>query len=287
MADVMRRFDVFVLGAVLLLAACSSMQSAQNAAPPKTAQRVVALMPSVVEDLFAIGAGPQVVAVSSFTDDVPQAKGLPRVADFSSLDAEKIVALHPDLVIGIPSQDRLVEPLRRAGIAVVLWPDDTYAQIFTNLATAGALTGHKAEAAALIARLQRETARLRARTHAFVRRPSVFMALGSGPIWTTGANSYIATLIGMAGGRNAATDLHVAYGEYSAEALLRLQPDLIVTDPAIRLDAVLEREPWRSLRAVQLHRVYAVDPAAILQRPGPRYNQGLLWLIDRLAPLAT
>jgi ABC-type Fe3+-hydroxamate transport system substrate-binding protein len=284
---VKRRFDWIVLGGMLLLAACSSTQPAQSAASPQAAQRVVALMPSVVEDLFAIGAGRQVVAVSSFTNDVPQAKALPRVADFSSIDAEKIVALHPDLVIGIPSQDRLVEPLRRAGITVVLWPDDTYAQIFTNLTTAGALTGHQPEAATLIAKLQSETARLRARTRTFARHPSVFMALGSGPIWTTGSTSYIATLIGMAGGRNAATDLHAAYGEYSAEALLRLQPDIIVTDPAIRLDAVLDREPWRSLHAVQQHRVYAVDPAAILQRPGPRYNQGLLWLIDRLAPLAT
>jgi ABC-type Fe3+-hydroxamate transport system substrate-binding protein len=48
---------------------------------------------------------------------------------------------------------------------------------------------------------------------------------------------------------------------------------------------VLDREPWRSLRAVQLHHVYSVDPD-LLERPGPSYNDGLRWLVDRLTPLA-
>ena len=66
-----------------------------------------------------------------------------------------------------------------------------------------------------------------------MRHPSVFVVLGSGPIWTAGSASYIATLIALAGGTNAAADLHGAYGEYSAEALVRDQPDVLVADPAI------------------------------------------------------
>lgn len=267
-----------------MVTACAVPPGSKGAAGP--AVRVVALMPSVAEDLYAIGAGPKVVAVSSFTD-VPQAKGLPRVADFTSVDTEKIVALHPDLVIGIPAQGRLVEPLRRAGTNVVLLADDTYDDIFTNLRAIGALTGCEKNAAAVIADLQGRTMRLHARTRSFARKPSVFMVLGSGPIWTAGSSSYIATLIALAGGVNAAGDLHAAYGQYSAEALLRAQPDALITDPAIHLEAVLDREPWRSLRAVQQHHVYSVNPAKIVERPGPNYNQGLEWLVERLTPLAT
>jgi iron complex transport system substrate-binding protein len=51
------------------------------------------------------------------------------------------------------------------------------------------------------------------------------------------------------------------------------------------LDAVVDREPWRSLRAVRLHRVYDVNPD-IIERPGPNYNQGVRWLLDRVSPLA-
>ena len=265
---------------LMLVLALASMLPA----PPLTAGRVVTLMPSFADDLYAIGGASQLVAVSAFTD-APEAKSLPRVADASSVNVEAIVALHPSVVIGIPAQARFVEPLRRANIAVVLLPDDTYEQIFINLRTIGALTGRQLQAAATVAHLQHETAALTARAHRFVRRPSVFVVLGVAPIWTAGLGSYISKLIILAGGVNAADDLHAAYGEYSAEALLRNQPDVLVTDPATRLDAVLDREPWRSLRAVRLHRWYVVNPD-ILERPGPQYNDALRWLLARLEPLA-
>jgi ABC-type Fe3+-hydroxamate transport system substrate-binding protein len=263
-------------------------------APPRAAEstrgtvpaRIVALMPFVADDLYAIGAGSQLVAVSSFTDD-PRAKALPRVADFTSVDAERIVALHPDVAVGIPAQARLVDPLRRAGIDVVLLRDDAFADIFTNLQAVGAIAGHQKEAATTIARLRNTTMQLHARTRTFARKPTVFVVLGSGPIWTAGSASYIDTLIGLAGGINAARDLRAAYGQYSAEALLRAQPDVLVTDPAIRLDAAIDREPWRSLRAVRQRHVYTVVPAAIIERPGPNYNEGIRWLVERLTPLAT
>jgi iron complex transport system substrate-binding protein len=268
------------------LAACGRQSgTASNPTHLGSAGRVVALVPSFADDLFAIGAGSQVVAVSAFTD-VPQAKALPRIADYSSVDVEAIVGLRPTVVIGIPAQARLVEPLRRAHIPVALLADDTYDQIFADLGQIGSLTGREREAAATIARLRRETAALHARTKQFVRRPSVFVVLGSGPVWTAGSDSYINTLIQLAGGRNAAGNLHAAYGEYSAEALLRAQPDVLLADPATHLAAFLDREPWRSLHAVQLHRVYELDPDVIV-RPGPNYNEGLQWLVERLTPLAT
>jgi iron complex transport system substrate-binding protein len=263
-----------------MAAVLTTAQAAGSARP-----RVVALVPSIAEDLYAVGAGSQVVAVSAFTD-LRQAQGLPRIGDANSIDVERIVALRPGLVIGIPSQTRQTEPLRRAGLRVVLLPDATYDEIFENLRTIGELTGHGAEATATIARLQRETAQLQARTRHFARHPSVFVVLGSGPIWTAGSTSYITTLIELAGGVNAANDLRAAYSEYSAEALLRAAPDMLISDPAVHLDAVLDREPWRSLRAVALHHVYSMEPRLVLE-PGPNYVQGLRWLIDRLTPLAT
>jgi ABC-type Fe3+-hydroxamate transport system substrate-binding protein len=271
----------------LLLYACASHTSAgdRSAFASRGAHRVVTLVPLFADDVYALGAGSQLVAVSAFTD-APKAKGLPRVADAGSVDAEAILALRPTLVIGIPAQARVTEPLRRAHVRVVLLADDSYDQIFQNLAAIGVLTGRSTEARATIARLRRETAALHARTAAYARRPSVFVVLGSGPIWTAGADSYITTLIELAGGTNAASDLHTAYGQYSAEALVRHQPDVLVADPATHLDAVLDRPPWRNLRAVRVHHVFFVNPD-LIERPGPSYNEGLRWLVDRLAPLAT
>jgi ABC-type Fe3+-hydroxamate transport system substrate-binding protein len=269
----------------LLLGACSAHSTAN--APPtpsSTSARVVTLVPSFADDLYAIGAASQLVAVSAYTD-APHTAALPRVADATSVDAEAILALKPNVVVGIPAQARLVEPLLRARVPVVLLSDDSYDSIFANLREMGALTGHRREAAATVARLRRETSDLHRRTAHFARRPSVFVVLGAAPIWTAGNRSYITTLIALAGAVNTANDLHAAYGEYSAEALLHDQPDLLIADRATNLASVFDREPWRSLRAVQLHRVYLFDPD-LIERPGPSYNEGLRWLLAHVSPLA-
>jgi ABC-type Fe3+-hydroxamate transport system substrate-binding protein len=117
--------------------------------------------------------------------------------------------------------------------------------------------------------------------HKRARRPKVFVVLGTGPIFTVGAASYVGKLISLAGGVNAA-QIGAAYGAYSAEALVALQPDVLVADSTVQLQSVLDRPPWNALRAVRRHRVAYLPDPAILERPGPRYNDGLAWLIALL-----
>jgi len=259
------------------------------AAPPATAAatRVVTLVPSMAEDLFAIGAGDTVVGVSQYSDYPPRAKTLPQIATFASISSERIVALHPDLAVGIISQGRQAADLRRAGIRVVLLRDDSYADIFANLTTLGALTGHAADAAAFVRSLRARTAAILRGVQPRARKPAVFVVLGTAPIFTVGRGSYIDTLIGLAGGRNAAADIAAPYARYSAEALVARQPDIVIADPDIHLNDVLSRAPWTALRAVREHRLFLLPNAAILERPGPRYNDGLSWLVVTLAKVRT
>ncbi len=263
---------------LLLLALCACAVPHERHVPPAQ-RRVVALMPSFVEDLIALGAARQIVGVSSGTGDVPTVRRVPIVADFASVNAERIVALRPDVVLAIPAQMRFLVPLQRVGIDVETLPDDSYDDIFFDLHRIGAIVGREAQARAEIARLRQETARLRRSEPHFTTPPSVFVVIGAQPIWTVGNGSYIATLLRLAGARDAAGSLGTAYGEYSAEALLREQPDAIVTDPSTEIGSVEGREPWRSLRAVRLHRVFVIPNASLLERPGPRYVEGLAWLI--------
>jgi len=281
-----QKFGFLAVFTLLVVCGCAAQSTTgvPGGVPPQQ-RRVVSLIPSLTEDLFAIGAGPQVVAVDQISAQLSPARKLPIVGNFSSINTERIIALHPDFVAAIPAQDRLLQPLSRAGIVHTLLRNDSFEDLFSDLERLGALTGHIQSAQALEKRLRART-RLLTRSRHFKRVPSVFVVLDTSPIYTAGPRSYISTLIGLAGGRNAAQHLPSAYASYSAEALLRLQPDAIISDPSTHLEAVLANEPWRSLRAVSQHHVYIVDPADILERPGPRYNEGLAWLIARLAPLA-
>ena len=109
-------------------------------------------------------------------------------------------------------------------------------------------------------------------------KPRALVVLGIGPIFTVGEKSFIATLIKMAGGENA-VHIRDAYAQFSAEAIVASQPDVIITDNTSGLMGVLGRPPWSSLRAVREHHVYVGPP--YLSIPGPRYNDGLEWLIDK------
>ncbi len=240
-------------------------------------------MPSFTEDLCAIGARAQIVGVSQYGRSAGCARLAPEVANFASVDAEKIVMLHPDAVVGIPAQRMLTAPVRRAGIATVFLRDDSYGDIFTDIRALGKMSGRSAQAQEVVASLERRTRALGASEH-FARRPRVFVVVQAQPIWTVGPQSYISTLLSLAGARNAVTKLPLPYAQYSAEALIRLQPDAIVAGSDARLQSLLHGEPWRSLRAVREHDVFITDPD-VLERPGPHYNEALSWLIERLRPL--
>jgi len=274
---------------VLIVALCAMTAAActqHSAVQPAAARpRIVSLIPSLTEDLCALGAAKQLVGVSQFSKGIACAKGLPEVNDASSVDAEKIVALHPDLVVGIPSQARAVSPLQRAGLHVSLLRDDSYADLFSDITKLGSLSGHKSEASTLIANLRERTKKLEASEH-FMRRPAVFVVLQTNPIWTVGPGSYISSLIALAGGRNAVTSLPQAYAQFSGEALLRLQPDALLAARDAQLEQSVGREPWRSLKAVRAKRLLIVPDPDLLYRPGPRYNEALSWLIARLRPIA-
>jgi iron complex transport system substrate-binding protein len=272
----------FVLIAV---AACSAPAQAPLRLPRE--RRLVSLVPSLSEDLCAIGAGHQLVGVSSYSNDVPCAKHLPVVGDFASVDAEKILRLHPDSVLAIASQAHMTQEVRALHLRVEFIDDLTYDDLFSSIRRLGVLTGRSDAAAALDARLRLQTAALQRQTQSFKRHPSVFVVLGVQPVFTVGSNSYIATLISLAGGRNAVGPLSGGYSAYGDEALLRLQPDVIVADPSVDLQAFLDREPWRSLKAVRAKRVWTLPDAAMLERPGPRFTEGVRWLVNHLKPIAS
>ena len=243
-------------------------------------RRIVSLVPSLTEDLFALGAGGRVVAVTQADDYPPQVKRLPAVASFSSVNNEAIVRLHPEVVVGIPAQERLITALRSTGIMVVLLRDDTYRDIFANIATLGAVTARQEAAKRLVVALHAETSRLQHRLGTARRKPRVLFVINVRPIIVAGKPSFISALLALSGATNAA-DIPQAYPTISAEAVLRAQPDAIVTDDQTQLQAVAGTAPWNSLEAIRRHHVFVLDKphADVVERPGPRYNEGIAWLI--------
>ena len=98
---------------------CSQPAASRATGQPRTGppQRIVSIVPAVTEMLFAIGAGPNVVAVSSFDTWPPEVKGLTKVGALLDPDIEQVIRLRPDLVVVYGTQPETRTKLERAGIA--------------------------------------------------------------------------------------------------------------------------------------------------------------------------
>src|SRR5580704_3843678 len=109
----------------------------------RAADRIVSLVPSVTETLFALGVGDEVVGVSSYDDYPPQVIRLPRVGSFLTPNLEAIAALRPTIVIGrgISSNQREIHALSALGYQTLMIEDDSLAQIEESIMSIGQRVG--------------------------------------------------------------------------------------------------------------------------------------------------
>lgn len=269
MKTVRRLSAVLLIG---LLTACGSGPDGPDTTGPDTApQRIVSLSPSATETLWAIGAGPDVIAVDGQSN---YPAGVPTQGDLSGYppNVESIVAYQPDLVIIADAPDDLTSGLAAAGIELLTQPapatlDDAYAQI----EQLGAATGHIADAAELVSALrQRISAAVQKTTPANL---SYYHELDPTLFSVTGA-SFIGQLYGLFGLRNIADGVQGdVYPQLSEEFIVTADPDLIfLTDVqccGVTAAAVAERPGWAEVSAVRDGRTFELDADAA-SRWGPR-----------------
>lgn len=252
-------------------------------------ERIVSIVPAATEILFAIGAGPRVVAVGSFDDFPPEVAGLPRVGALVDPDVERILSLVPDLVVVYASQRDLVRQLTRAQVRVFEYRHGGLADIGTAIRRLGEVTGEAATADALARRLERGVERIR--QHVADRpRPRVLLVFGREPgglrnIHASGGVGFLHDMLDAAGGENVLAGVARESAQVTTEQVLARRPDVILevraVGPTDEASLRREREAWRrlsSLPAVQTGRVVFLSGAEFVV-PGPR----VVGAIERMA----
>jgi iron complex transport system substrate-binding protein len=245
---------------------------------PQPPVRIVSLAPSITETLFAIGAGEQVAGVTDYCNYPAEARTKPRVGGMITPSMEAIVGLHPDLII-LSMEGNLRDDFQRLddlGIPLFVTNPRTLHDIYRSVADLGALTGHRDEAATVVAGMQEREKHVVLPMRALVE-PSVLFIVSVQPLVVAGGGTFLAGLIELAGGRNPAASSPSTYPQYSREAVVSDDPDvLVILSDAGGTDTVLTAEypEWKGLKAVRNHRVYRVD-ADTFSRPGPRAAEAL------------
>jgi ABC-type Fe3+-hydroxamate transport system substrate-binding protein len=266
---------------ILLVVGCGASRDDGPASGGAT-QRIISLVPAATEMLFAMGAGPDMVGVSSFDRFPPEVEALPKVGALIDPDFERILTLRPTLVIVYASQTELIERLDRASIVMYRYHhavDGGLADIPRTLRDLGARVGRAMAADAVAADIERDIDAVRRRVG--VRpRPSAALVFGreSGAlrgIYVSGGVGFLHDLLDAAGGRNTFEDVRRESLQASAEVMLARRPDVIIelrTWQATPDMVNAERAVWNRLAAipaVRNNRVHILtDPALAI--PGPR-----------------
>ncbi|SAK58672.1 cobalamin-binding protein [Caballeronia ptereochthonis] len=244
------------------------------------AGRVVSLAPHVTELLFAAGGGARIVGAVTYSDYPQEARAIPRVGDNKALDLERIVALHPDLIVvwRHGNAARQMDRLMALGIPIYFSEPKHLDDIATSIDKLGTLLGTQASARAASDAFTRDIARLRAR---YARRPpvSVFYQVWDDPLMTLNRENVFDEVIGLCGGINVFAAEKPRVPTISTEAVLAANPEAIVTatpgatKPDRPLPALDRWRRWSSLTAVARGNLFGID-GDLINRPTPRLALG-------------
>jgi len=249
---------------------------------PHVPSRIVSLSPHVTEILFALGLDSAIVGVTDYCDYPPAALSVPRVGGLTSPNFERLVELHPDVIImtvsGNSRQD--FESLERLNFRVFVTNPRGFKDVFESIRRIGLLTGRAKQGDSLATALRQRADSLIASVESKAKIPTLFL-LSVQPIISVGYGTYLHELIVLAGGINVAEGSSIGYPLLSKEEILKKRPQVIVVSSDVAIAPAEIARAWgnfSTIPAIADHRIRIID-ADLVSRPGPRIVDGLAALI--------
>lgn len=248
------------------------------------AQRIVALAPHLVENLYSAGAGDRLVGAEADSDYPPAARAIPSIGGYNSMSVEAIVARRPDLVVAWSSGGTtdLVARLRSLGIPVYMDAPRRLDDIARAIEDFGRLAGTSRQADKAASAFRQQIARLRAR-YADRRPVSLFYEVWHQPLQTLSSRGLIGDVIRLCGGHNIFADAPGLAPRVSMETVLTRDPEAIVasatSEDADQRSSVWQQ--WPGLQAVRQHHLLSIPPD-LISRPSTRIAQGAADLCRQL-----
>lgn len=256
---------------------------------PDHPHRIVCLAPSLTETVYALGMGAAVVGITDFTDYPPEALSKPSVGGLDDASVEKIVSLHPDLVLSMAqiNREETVNELEHVGIPVYVISPQGLPGIVASIQDLGdALNCHR-EAGQLLQHLECERAEV-ARRIKDLPRTRVLVIIWYDPVITAGNKSFITDAIAAAGGQSVTADIDQAWPQISLEEVLRRSPDVVLlvrgAHGGISEDELKSHAAWDRLTAIRDDHVIYMGERFF--HPSPVIFDALAQLAKELHPEA-
>jgi iron complex transport system substrate-binding protein len=227
--------------------------------------------------VYALGAADDLAGITDYTVYPREAaRQKPSVGAVVNPSLERIVSLHPDLVLALPDFNgaATIEGLKRLGIPVFLFATGDITNIYVSVEAVGRLLGREQQAKVLVAQLREREVRVRAQSAAD-KKLTVVLVLSIDPLITAGRNAFITEMIAAAGARSVTDDVKQDWLQMNVEAILPRKPDyiLLMKSGPVTLQDLQRSAGWNSLEAVKRGRVLVIDDR--IQIPAPVAFDGL------------
>ena len=271
---------------LLVIAALIPMQPAQAGHPAQPAfARIVSLGPLITENVFLLGAGDYLVGNTMYCVRPEGARGKEKVGSVLELSIEKIVSLHPDLILASNlTPVTAVDQLKRLGYKVETFRQSaSFTDLCTQLLRLGEILGLEQRAREIVSQAEKKVEDVASKVRPFPRQ-KVFLQVGARPLFSSVKGSFTNDFIELAGGINIAGTQKI--GAVKTEQVIALDPDLIViavmgAEKGLGAEEKKTWETFTSIKAVRNGRVYTVDPDSVCS-PSPLTFADTLEMFARL-----
>lgn len=247
-------------------------------------QRIVALAPHIVEMLFDIGAGDEIVGTVDFADFPKAALKIPRIGGYHGIQIEKILALKPDLVIVWKSGNKIsdIEQMEKMGLNIIYSQPHKIEDVAQELRKLGKITNHEIQAEAVANRYAHKLKTLR-QQYDNIAPMKVFYQLWPEPMRTVNKETLINQLIEVCQGENVFASNPTPYPQIGIENVIVAQPEIIILpdEKSNQEQPIIDWHKWPEIPAAKHNRFIRVN-ADLMHRFSTRMLEGIEDMCEKI-----
>ncbi|TYK64414.1 cobalamin-binding protein [Colwellia echini] len=279
---------IYSLLSLILIANSSLAQTSENYNEDKsevkseevTKPTIIALSPHIVEMLFDVGAGKQIIGTTTFADYPEQAKKIPIIGSYVRLQIERVIELQPDLIIawksGNPSDD--LARLEQLGFNIVYSQPHTFADVASEVRLFGEISGHAKQGEKVAAKFEQDIEEI-TKTYKNKSEITGFYEQWSRPLTTVAKNSWPQQFLNICQVKNPFEQVLTPYPQVNIEQLLPAEIQVII-QPLSENQKQLEGFNWQDWSIIP-----AVKNKQIIQPDADKMHRMTLRSVSALKDL--
>ena len=249
-------------------------------------ERIISLMPSHTEILYALELGNKIIGVTAFCDYPAEALEVEKIGDYMGTNFEKIIELEPDLIVNYGELDPDASQIfSNASIPVISFMPESIDEVIETINQIAIATDSVEEGNILVKNMMEKRDEIVAKVQG-TDTVKVFYEVWHDPLMAAGSGSFMDSLINLANGTNIASDAEGAYPNYDIEQLVENDPEVYLTAndlPEKTVESISARPGYENITAIKNEDVYLLD-GNIISRSGPRIVEGLELVARALHP---